>query len=162
MTATTALLMDQTLDQATERRRETRHRVIKGAQMIFQNSVIDCAVLDVSTSGARVRTGAIVITPEQVILQFRGGGAYFARRRSSQGMEISFSFERPAPLAGNAALVAVAALNVLPAKGLEQAIRILRSAVFFDDPVLGQAAEAAEAAYARFETALKERAKPRS
>jgi hypothetical protein len=77
-------------------------------------------------------------------------------------MEISFSFERPAPLKGNAALVAVAALNVMPAKGLEEAIRILRSAAFFDDPVLGEAAVAAEAAYARFETALRERTKPGS
>jgi hypothetical protein len=159
VSAARALLMDPSIDEAPDRRRETRHRVIKSAQMIFQNSVIDCAVLDVSTSGARVRTGAIVITPELVILQFRGGGAFYARRRSSLGMEISFSFDRPAPLAGNAALVAVAALNVLPGKGLQEAVRILRSAAFFDDPALGQAAEEAEAAYARFEAALGERAK---
>jgi hypothetical protein len=153
------LLMDRTLDQATDRRGETRQRVIKGAQLIFSNTVIDCTVLDVSTTGARVRTAAVVVTPELVILQFRGGGAFHARRRSSLGMEISFSFDRPAPLAGNAALVAVAALNVLPGKGLREAVRILRSAAFFDDPVLGQAAEEAEAAYARFEAALGERAK---
>jgi hypothetical protein len=153
------LLIDRPLKQATNRRREARDRVIKGAQLIFHNSVIDCTVLDVSTTGARVRTAAVVVTPELVIVQFRGGGAFYARRRSSLGMEISFSFERPAPLAENAALVAVAALNVLPGKGLEEAVRILRAAAFFDDPVLGHAAEEAEAAYARFEAALGERAK---
>jgi hypothetical protein len=157
MGGASVLLTHGVIDHVTDRRGETRHRVIKRAQIIFQNSVIDCTVLDVSTNGARVRTNAIVITPEQVIVQFRGGGAFFARRRWSRGMEMSFVFDRPAPLNQNAALVALSAFEALSAKGLEEAVRILRVSGFFDDPVLGQAAEEAEAAYARFETALRAR-----
>ena len=89
---------DGAIDHVNDRRRETRSHVIKSAQIILQNSVIDCIVLDVATNGARVRTGGVVVTPEHVILQFRGGGAFFARRRWSRGMEIRFVFDRPAHL----------------------------------------------------------------
>jgi hypothetical protein len=74
-------------------------------------------------------------------------------------MEISFIFDGPAPLREHAAIMASSALEALPAKGLEKAIGILRAAAFFDDPVLGHAAEEAEAAYARLEAALNQRAK---
>jgi len=154
--------MDRAIDQGSDRRRETRDRVIKRAQLIFHDSVIDCTVMDVSPNGARVRTGAVVVTPERVVLQLRGGGAFFAHRRWARGMEISFSFDGPAPLREHAAIVASSALEALPSKGLEKAIGILRAAAFFDDPALGQVAEEAEAAYARFETALSQRAKRRS
>jgi hypothetical protein len=159
MGSTRTLLMEPAIAKSTDRRRETRDRVIKSAQMIFHDSVIDCTVMDVSPNGARVRTSAVVVTPEQVILQLRGGAAFFARRRWARGMEISFIFDGPAPLREHAAIMASSALEALPAKGLEKAIGILRAAAFFDDPVLGHAAEEAEAAYARLEAALNQRAK---
>ena len=158
MSQASRVLADGVAESGSDRRREPRQRVIKGAQLIFQGSVIDCTVLDVSPNGARVRTSGVVVTPEQVILQFRGGSAYFARRRWSQGTEMSFVFDRPAPLKENAALVASSALGALLGKDLEGAIRILRAAAFLDDPALGQVAEEAEAAVARLETALKARA----
>jgi hypothetical protein len=159
MSSLRAVLMDTAIEQGSDRRRETRDRVIKGAQLIFNNSVIDCTVMDVSPNGARVRTSAIVVTPERVILQFRGGGAFFAHRRWSRGMETSYMFDGPAPLRDHAAMVAISALQALPGKGLEQSIGMLRAAAFFDDPALSQAAEDAETAYARLEAALNQRAK---
>ena len=167
MSATRALRMDRlspdgAIEKTGDRRRGPRDRVIKGAKLIFHNSVIDCTVMDISPTGARVRTSAVVVVPEQVTLQLRGGSAFFAHRRWSRGMEISFVFEGTAPLREHAAILAASALEALPAKGLDKAIGILRAAGFFDDPVLSQAAEEAGAAYARFETALTQRAKRRS
>src|ERR1035437_3166874 len=54
-------------------------------------------------------------------------------------------------------LISGSAFEALPSNDLEAPIRILRDARFFDDPVLGQAAEEVEAAYARFKTILRAR-----
>jgi hypothetical protein len=72
-------------------------------------------------------------------------------------MEMGFVLEGPAPLTQQAALLALSAFEALPSNDLEEPIRILRDARFFDDPVLGQAAEEIEAAYARFKTVLRAR-----
>ena len=72
----------------------------------------------------------------------------------------SASVSKAPPRCGrHAALVALSALEALPEKGLPQAVRILRAAAFFDDPVLTQLAEEAENAYARLEMALTELSK---
>ena len=157
-----AVVVDRSMGQATDRRGANRDRVIKSAQMIFHDSVIDCIVMDISADGAKVRTSSVVVVPEQLVLQLRGGASFFARRTWSRGLEISFAFDGSRPLAENATLVALSALEALRAKGLGEATRILRAAGFFEDPVLGQAAEDAEAAYARFEAALTVRAKHQS
>jgi hypothetical protein len=144
-------------DKIEDERREKRHGLIKRAKIVVGNSVIDCAVVNVSTSGARVRTGAVVVVPEHVVLRFSGGSAFVAQRRWSRGMEMGFVLNGPAPLTEHAALTALSAFEALPSNDLEAPIRILRDARFFDDPVLGQAAEEVEAAYARFKAILRAR-----
>ena len=148
-------LMNGAIEQVGEKRRETRYPVIKRAQIVFQNSVIDCTVLDVSPNGARVHTDAVGIIPEQVVFQFKGGAAFFARRRWSRGMEASFIFDRPVPLGENAALVALSAFEALLAKGVAESVRLLRAERFLDDPMLGEVAEEAEAACRRYESTLR-------
>lgn len=140
-----------------DQRRERRHAVIKRAKIVFEGSVIDCVVVDVSTCGARVCTSAVVLVPELVVLRFSGGGAFFARRRWSRGMEMGFAFEGPAPLTEHAALLASSVFEALSSHDLEEPIRILRDARFFDDPELGQVTEELEDVYARFKTLLEAR-----
>jgi hypothetical protein len=140
-----------------DKRRERRHAVIKRAKIVFGGSIIDCLVVDVSTCGARVCTSALVLVPELVVLRFSGGSAFIAHRRWSRGMEMGFMFEGPAPLTEHAASVASQAFEALPSHALEEPIRILRDARFFDDPELDRAAEQLEDAYARFKTILEAR-----
>jgi hypothetical protein len=149
--------MSGQIDQTDKRRRETRTGVLKRAKIAFGRAVIDCVVLDVSSSGARVRTDVVATVPEQVILRFAGGGAYVARVQWALGTELGFAFDGLAPLAEDVASLALSAFNAFPANDLDIPIRLLRSVRFFDDPVLAKAAEEAEAAYAHFKATLKER-----
>ncbi|HEX4367937.1 MAG TPA: PilZ domain-containing protein [Rhodopila sp.] len=143
--------------QIDTRRRDVRTGVLKRAKIAFGRAVIDCVVLDISSGGARVRTDVTATIPEQVILRFSGGGAYVARVQWAMGTEIGFAFDSLAPLAEDAASLALSAFNALPANDLDIPIRLLRSVRFFDDPVLAKATEAVEAAYAHFKATLKER-----
>ena len=143
--------------QIDTRRRDARTGVLKRAKIAFGRVVIDCVVLDVSSSGARVRTDVVATIPEQVVLRFSGGGAYVASVQWTLGTELVFAFDSLAPLAEDVASLALSAFNALPANDLDIPIRLLRSVRFFDDPVLAKATEAAEAAYAHFKTTLKER-----
>jgi hypothetical protein len=145
------------LDQSGPRRKAARERVIRAAQMIFGNSVVDCIVLDVSGEGARVSTGAPVPVPPELILRFRSGAAYRARRRWTKGLQIGLAYDGPVVLGAEAALVALSAFEALPRTGLDDALRILRGAAFFGDHELGRTAEAAAAAYAGFRDALRAR-----
>lgn len=149
-----ALDRDLAIDD-DDRRGEKRHRVLRGGKIIFGNSVIDCVVLDVSTNGARVRTNAVVQVPSEVVLRFRGGAAYKARRLWTMGLQMGLIYDGAEPLTSNAYLVALSAYEALPAAGLDESLRILRIAEYFDDQRLSEAAEAAGAAFVRFRTALR-------
>ena len=86
-------------DPAVESKRlAIREGVLKSAQIIFGQSVVDCLVLDVSEAGARVRTASITPIPDQVTLRFRGGATFPAVRRWTRGMEIGFSLALTASL----------------------------------------------------------------
>lgn len=140
------------------RRREIRTAVIKRAKICFGPSLIDCVVLDVSPGGARIRMDVMIPLPATVILRFSGGSAFVARLQWARGTEVGFAFERSAPMEdGHASSVAASALKALPAGDLEVSMRLLRGARFFDDPALANAAQEAEAAYARFKVALRDR-----
>ncbi len=146
-------------DSASDsRRREMRTMVIKSGKICFGNSVVDCTMLDVSPNGARARTAVVVPMPDTVTLRFAAGSAYVARIQWARGTEVGFAFENPAPIAdGHPASLALSAFNALPQGDLSTPMRLLRSARFFDDPALANAAEEAEAAYAHFKTTLRQR-----
>ncbi len=152
----------QAAEPFSDSRRRTRSRVIKSAKILFAGSVIDCVVQDVSVGGAKVRTPTPVAVPEKVVLQVLGGAAFSATRRWSRGLQIGFDFEDVTPLDGHAGVQAATALDALPSKGLARAMEVLERAGFFDDPDLHEAARQAEAAYSRFETALRSRVHAKS
>ncbi len=76
-----------------DRRRGARTGVLKRAKLVFGNddmsrSVIDCVVMDLSPTGARVRTGTPVTVPEWVTFLLPDGMSSRARRRWTRGNEI--------------------------------------------------------------------------
>lgn len=145
-------------DAGGNKRRAPRSTVLKRAQIVAGDAVFDCIVVDISESGARVRTATVVPVPERVVLRFAGGTSTPAIRRWTRGVEIGFEFVAGAALRGAAAQRAWAAYESLRDGRMEEAIRLLRAERFFDDEALRQAAEAAEAARARLEAVLRERA----
>ena len=60
-----------------DKRSSIRQFVLKGAKIVFNQSVVDCLVVSVSETGVRVRTGAITPVPEKVTLWFNGGAVFF-------------------------------------------------------------------------------------
>ena len=147
-----------TLDTATNRRLADRKAVLKGAQIIFQDSVFDCVVLNISTKGARVRTEAMMPVPEQVSLSLRDGTVVPALRRWARGTEIGFEFVGTMAFTKERARQARALLEVLRTKGLRATIERFRTEEIHDDSELAEAVEKAESARARLEAVLTARA----
>ena len=75
---------------AYERRRHYRKPVLQRAQLVFDDGTIDCALLDISDTGARVRTMKQVHIPEWVRLDLPDGTSFRANRRWCRGLEIGF------------------------------------------------------------------------
>jgi hypothetical protein len=137
-----------------ERRSETRRRRGERATLTFGTASVDCTVLDVSPGGAQVRLGSAAIVPTQVILHFQQGDAFAARRLWTLKDQIGLLFDNAAPLIQGNVPVAAAALDALPADGLDGCLGILRAAGFLDNFGLSEAAREAEAAYARLRDVL--------
>jgi hypothetical protein len=141
-----------------ERRRAPRLGALKRAKLVAGDTILDCVVLNSSERGARVRVAQPVVPPERLELHFAAGGVFPARRRWVRGLEIGLEFIGEGALRREAAELAWAAYEALRDGQLEEAMRRLRAVRFFDDEILREAAEAAEAARARLETLLRERA----
>jgi len=145
------------MDPRGLRRREERYRVIKGAKIIFGETVIDCLVLNISRSGACIKTLSEVAVPEYVILSFPNGGSFRAQRRWSKDREVGFLLTGPAPLSGAHRLLAISARDALSINNPKKPISTLRAEGFFNDPALAAAADEVEAAFGRLLAILQER-----
>lgn len=136
-----------------------RRKVLRGAQIIVDSTVIDCVVTDVSATGAQIRLAAPVPVPELFTLRFRDGSACPARRRWARGTLIGLEFiGATAESAGQEdepARRARAIRRQLQALDPAETVRLLRAAWFFGDDDLRRAAEAAELAHARLDAALR-------
>jgi hypothetical protein len=137
---------------ADDKRLALRQTVFKSAKIVFGQSVIDCLVLDISETGVRVRTAAIM-------LEFSGGAVFSAVRRWARGLELGLLLEGSASLPAASAHLAGRIHAMLRAAPIEQPMQLLRSTRFFDDLALQAAAEQAEAALQRLDVALAERAR---
>lgn len=134
-----------------------RDSVLKGASVTFGNSTLDCIVLNISISGARVSFATPVTIPKIVNLRLRDGSTYPAHRRWARGMDVGLEFTRAATARGDEGRIrrAWAALEAIQAADPFAWLGILRAERFFGDETLHQAAEAAEAAHMRLEAALR-------
>jgi hypothetical protein len=144
-----------------EKRLAIREAVLKSAQIIIGHSVVDCLVLNVSATGARVRTAAVVPIPERVTLRFRGGAIFPAVRRWTRGMEVGFSLDLAASLSEEPGWLAWRIFEMVRATTIEEPLRLMRDCGYFDDVSLRAAAEEAEAGLRRLETMLRARGTPR-
>jgi len=142
---------DQTLRGAE------RDSVLKGAHVTFGNSSLDCVILNISMSGARISFAMPVVIPEIVTLRLRDGSTYPAHRRWTRGMNIGLEFTGAAIASGDEGRIrrAWAALEAVQAADPVAWFEILRAERFFGDETLHRAAEAAEAAHMRLEAALR-------
>lgn len=138
-----------------------RQAMLKGAQMVFGSSVIDCLVLNMSDTGARIRTASVVHVPEQITLQMRGGASFAASRVWTRGVEIGLALAPLVSLKDEQAALAWRLYDLVRASDLAEPLSMLRAQDFFGDLTLRNAAEQAESTLRRLETLLASRARGR-
>lgn len=80
---------------ADNRRRERRSRAFKSGKLIyggFNAAVVDCLIIEMSDTGARVETSVMMNVPETLALRFSDGTERQVRRSWARGNEIGFEF----------------------------------------------------------------------
>ncbi len=62
-------------EPGTDRRAERRKRTLKQGQIVFRDGqcVLECAILDVSATGARLRPSDTLLCPNEFYLRMRFG-----------------------------------------------------------------------------------------
>jgi hypothetical protein len=81
--------------QHAERRRELRMRTFKMGKLLFggfTTMAVDCRIVEMSGSGARVETGVMVPVPDLLQLQMVDGTRRDARRAWAVGNQIGLQF----------------------------------------------------------------------
>ena len=145
-----------TQDTAADQRRTKRQRVLKMAELVFDaaGTSIDCVIIDESCFGVMLETMAITEIPERVKLRFVGGPTLAALRRWANGNKIGLEFAGLFPEDEASKRQARAVKNVLKEACVHAAVQMLREFDFFENAELRLAAEEAEIAIARLESAL--------
>ncbi|MDR3504806.1 MAG: hypothetical protein P4L52_01035 [Acidocella sp.] len=141
-----------------DRRSASRIPVIKSAKLLlgdsYNQSVINCLVLDEAANGVLVDLGTMFVLPEEMVLQMASGPSYRVRRCWSAGSKFGLEFIG-GPLVSKEAGAQMAALGrALWTQAIPFVIADLRSQRFFGHEDLRQAAEEAEAAYRNLEKML--------
>jgi hypothetical protein len=141
-----------------ERRAAPRLPVIKSAKIMlgpgYDQGAYNCLVLDQSACGVLVDMGMVVKLPEELTVQFQGGGTYLARRRWSVGSKTGLEFIGGQVVTGEVALRMARIADVLNKQGVVPTVATLRAARFFDNAELRRVAEQAESAMFRLEAML--------
>ena len=140
----------------SEQRRVKRQRVLKMAELVFDppGTFIDCVVMDESCFGVMLETMEMTQVPERVKIRFIGGPTFSALRRWANGNKIGLEFAGLFPADEATKRQARAVKNVLKEACVHAAVQMLRELDFFENAELRAAAEQAEIAMARLESAL--------
>jgi hypothetical protein len=145
-------------DTNTSRRRNVREAVLRTAQIVYRDSIIDCILINISSKGARVRTAAMIPLPDRVTLRVRGGAVFPSVCRWARGLEVGLAFvELPSISEQHAHEIRTIYASFL-GEGIKEALQRLRGVDFFGDLSLKEIAEHAEQAHASLDAALKARA----
>lgn len=147
---------DQVL-QGHPARQAERANVLKRAKLVFGGAVLDCTVLDLSASGARLLMGTPARLSGDFAVHMPGGIVHAARLSWSRGREIGLEFIGEPKLAVAAASLASASVQALRGIAPDRVLEGLRGHRHFDDPVLADAAHALADAYAALLSALQDR-----
>ncbi len=143
------------LEIEQNRRVAKRETVMRGAKMVFGNSIIDCVVQNISTHGAKVRTASVVPIPDRINLHLRDGPSYAALRVWTRGEQIGFQFMERSLSTEACRLAAGSIHRTLRTQSLDETMQRLRAADFFGDSELSELGAQAEAGLARLEMALR-------
>lgn len=139
-----------------EQRRAKRQRVLKMAELVSDppGMHIPCQVIDESRLGVMLQTSVVTPVPERMQIRFVGGLTFAALRRWAIGNKIGLEFVglflEDEVTMGQLRAVRTVLLEV----GVHAAVQMLRERDFFQSSELRAAAEEAEIAIARFESAL--------
>ena len=145
-----------------EQRHDHRKTFLKRAQIIDGGAVLDCVVENLSATGARLRLGAPTPVPEAFALRFSDGAAHAASRRWSLGTAVGVAFEGAGPAAeAERRHMMEAVRDASLAADPRAMLDLLRTAWFFGDGSLRQAAADLEFAQLRFAAALAPHMGPR-
>jgi hypothetical protein len=85
---------------SADRRNAERLRALKSAKLIyggFSATVIDCLLIEISETGARVETAVMMHVPEFLVLRLSDNTERQARRCWAVGNEIGLAFIPPTP-----------------------------------------------------------------
>ena len=134
-----------------------RANVLKRAKLVFGGAILDCTVLDLSPSGARLSLGAPARFSGNFALHMPGGSVYAARLCWARGREVGLEFIGEPRLALDAAKLAGASIQALRGIAPDRVLDGLRTARHFDDPALATAARALADAHATLLSALQDR-----
>jgi hypothetical protein len=139
-----------------DQRRAQRQRVSKMAELVFSSlgTPIECQVIDETRFGVMLETPAATDVPERMKIRFVGGPSFSALRRWADGNKVGLEFvglflEDEATM-GQVRMIR----TVLKEVGVHAAVQLLRERDFFQSSQLRTAAEEAEIAIARLESAL--------
>jgi hypothetical protein len=140
----------------TDKRRAERQRVLKMAQLVYgiPGTPIECLVIDESRLGVMLETLELADVPERVKIRFIGGPTFAALRRWASGNKIGLEFAGLFPEDEATKRQVGAIKKVLKDIGVHAAVQMLREFDFFENAQLQTAAEDAEIAIARLESAL--------
>lgn len=141
---------------AIDQRRTKRQRVLKMAELVFDTpgTFIDCVVIDESCFGVMLETMVLAEVPERVKIRFVGGPTFSALRRWADGNKVGLEFAGLFPEDEATKRQARAIKNVLKEACVHAAVQMLRELDFFENSELRAAAEEAEIAMAKLESAL--------
>ena len=85
---------DRAIRERQERRQSRRAKSIRGAQIVYQNGncVMDCLILDVSDTGARIRPADLIKCPPSFTLRMTDGSTRpcVVVRRSASELGLRF------------------------------------------------------------------------
>ena len=143
---------------ADNNRSGLRDRVLKNAKLVFNDTVIDCSMLDISAQGARILLRTPMPLPSMVALHLRGGTIYQARRAWTRGLEVGFEFSGDPVLDAVTAKMAWPVYEALRDLAPDAVIASLQAHRHFDDPALPALAQQFADAYAALATGLQKRA----
>jgi hypothetical protein len=142
-----------------QRRAEARRPVVKTAVLVTGDAVVDCMVLDLSTSGARVRLCDAADIPEDVTLKLTGGSRYCATRRWADDREMGFSITEPPFDLDTREKMAWRVYEDVRLHSIRRSIGLMKALDFFGDPAMRTQAEQVEEGLRRLETEFAHRAR---
>ena len=137
-----------------DRRRATRERLLQRAQIVVEERVFDCVLLDLTPGGARVETMLPLNLPDRFSVRFADGRQALCERRWRVGQRMGLMFLR-ANAASRRPDRASAMLDVFGTLGHRALFDMLRDDNYLQSAAVGEAAWRADAALAALEAALR-------